>query len=230
MIEDLINTIICGDCLEVMRDWPDDCVDLVLTDPPYGKKWTRGTKAIGVAKHTNESDSLVWDKKPEEAYFNKILRVGKRAIIWGGNYFTDKLPVSNCWLVWDKRGNFPRGEQVPFADCELAWTSENKVVKKFTLISQGFVSEVKELRQHPTQKPLELFAWCVKMFSKEGDVVADMYLGSGTTCVAAKMLGRRYIGIDISPEYCEIARKRIEAADKGITVKELDRGQGVLFR
>jgi len=203
------NKIICGDCIEEMKKMPDNSVDLILTDPPYGKKWTRGSNGIGILKDQNENDSLKWDKIPDKKYFDEILRVGKRIIIWGGNYFTNYLYPSNCWLVWDKRGDFPRGEQIPFADCELAWTSENKTVKKFTLISQGFVSDVKEERQHPTQKPEELFKWCIHLFSKENDTVLDPFLGSGTTAVACKMLKRNYIGIDISSKYCKMAEERL---------------------
>ena len=197
------------DCLNVLKTMPDKSVDLVLTDPPYGKKWTRGSNGIGISKDQNENDSLGWDKIPDKTYFDEMLRIGKKVIIWGGNYFTNFLYPSNCWLVWDKRGNFPRGEQIPFADCELAWTSENKTVKKFTLISQGFVSDVKEERCHPTQKPEELFKWCIKQFSKENDLILDPFMGSGTTGVACANLNRNFIGIEISEKYCQIAEERI---------------------
>ena len=184
-------------------------IDLILTDPPYGKIWTRGSNGIGVLKDQNENDSLKWDKIPPKEYFEEILRVGKKVIIWGGNYFTNYLYPSNCWLVWDKRGTFPRGKQIPFADCELAWTSENKTVKKFTLISQGFVTEVKEKRVHPTQKPLELFKWCIEQFTNKGDSVLDPFMGSGTTIIACEVLGRDYIGIEIEPKYIEVAKERL---------------------
>jgi len=81
---------------------------------------------------------------------------------------------------------------------------------------------------HPCPKPLELMLWLIESGNTDG-VVVDIFCGSGTTCVAAKMLGRNYIGIDISEEYCEIARQRLEAVDTGISVKEQNKGQMALF-
>ena len=219
MIDDLINTIICGDCLEVMRDWPDDCVDLVLTDPPYGIGASGGFgRSLRLSKTLVRGD---WDNAiPPKECFGRMLAVSGNQIIWGGNYFADYLYATRCYLVWDKC-NAGRD----FADCEMAWTSFDKVARIFV----KRVADEHKTRVHPTQKSLALMVWCLENYSKPDDIILDCYLGSGTTCVAAKMLGRNYIGIDISPEYCEIARKRIEAADKGITVKELERDQQVLF-
>ena len=224
------NKIICGDCLQVMKDWPDNCVDLVLTDPPYGIGGK--SNALGFAVGFGYSEARQYDDQwnletPEQSYFKEILRISKRAIIWGGNYFTDKLPVSPHWLVWDKIADIQF--ENPFSDCELAWTNiARKSVKKHICIQQGFIS-VEKTRFHPTQKPLQLFAWCLDKYSKPDDLVLDCYSGSGTTCVAAKMLGRRYIGIDISEKYCEIARQRLEAVDTGVSVREQKIGQIPLF-
>jgi len=206
-----LNKIYNMDCLEYMRTMPDKSVDLVLTDPPYGKMWTRGKNGIGMLKDKNESDKTLWDIKPQKEVFDEMLRVGKEVIIFGGNYFTDYLPPSNCWIVWDKLGDLKLGEQIPFAHCELAWTSLNKTVKKYTFRSQGFIKDTKDERVHPTQKPTELFAEIIKDFSKEGDIILDPFLGSGTTAVACKLLKRNYIGIEIDKKYCEIAEQRIKA-------------------
>ena len=208
-----INQIICGDCLEVMKELPDKSVDLVVTDPPYGKQWARGRFGIGWVKKVNEKRERVnWDKTiPTKIYFDEMIRVSKNQIIFGGNYFTEYLSPSNCWIVWDKRGNFKRGTQIPFADCELAWTSFNRTIKKYTLRIQGFVNDSKDIRVHPTQKPTEIIEEIINDFSNKDDIILDPFLGSGTTAVACKELGRRYIGIEISPEYCEIARRRVNA-------------------
>ena len=138
---DFINKVICGDCLEVMKDIPDKSVDLILTDPPYGKMWTRGKHGIGIDKQSNENDKTKWDIKPTKEVFDEIIRISKNQIIFGGQYFTDILPPSNCWIVWDKRGNFPRGKQIPFADCELAWTNFASAVKKYKYMYCGAVQE-----------------------------------------------------------------------------------------
>jgi len=205
-----LNKIINGDCIEVMKYIPDNSVDLVLTDPPYGKMWTRGKHGIGILKEKNEADKTKWDIKPKKEYFNEMIRVSKNQIIFGGNYFTDYLLPSNCWLVWDKLGELKLGEQIPFAHCELAWTSFNKTVKKYTLRSQGFIKDTKDIRVHPTQKPSELFEAIIRDFSEEGDTILDPFIGSGTTAVACQNLKRNFIGIEISETYCAIARKRLK--------------------
>ena len=214
-----INQIISGDCLDVMKDWPDGCVDLVLADPPYGigEKWVGGKGHGWGQTDTEKTVRNEWDNvPPTQDTILSVCRVSEAQIIWGGNYFV--LPPSRCWLLWIKP---ERG--FTLAEAEMAWTSFDAVVR------------VKELprhiaiRQHPTEKPLALMLWCLENYSKPADLILDPFCGSGTTCVAAKMLGRNYIGIDISEEYCAIARKRIEAVDTGVPVKERDRGQMPMF-
>jgi DNA modification methylase len=202
-----LNRIICGDCLEVMKLIPDKSIDLVLTDPPYGIGADKGVGGFGSSPKSAKKYVDNWDIRPEGGVFRELLRVGKTVIIFGGNYFTDLLPVNGHWIVWDKvcRFNF----QNPFSDCEMAWTNvSKKTVKKYVIIQQGFISEEKE-RFHPTQKPVKLFQMIIADYSNPADLILDPFAGSGTTCVAAKMLGRRYVGIEISPEYCEIAERRI---------------------
>jgi len=203
--DDFINKVICGDCLEVMKYIPDKSVDLVLTDPPYGIKADKGVGGFGSSGHKAKKYNDNWDIKPKRDVFKQIIRVGKKIIIFGGNYFTDLLPQANHWIVWDKIGNIKFDN--PFSDCELAWTNiDKKSVKKYTIIQQGFISKEKD-RYHPTQKPVELFENIVKDY--ENKLVLDPFLGSGTTAVACQNLKRNFIGIEISPEYCEIAKQRL---------------------
>ena len=230
-IEKYNNKIICGDWREVTKDWPDGCVDLVLTDPPYGKVCYRCKGGIGKLKEKNQTyESMVkWgiEKKPIITEIRKLLAVGSNYIIWGGNYFLEAFPSTNCFLIWDKQGDWA---DTCFAGVEMALTSFNKVARKFTCRRQGFVSDSKDGKiDHPTPKPTELMLWCVNNYTKIDDLILDPFCGSGTTCVAAKMLGRRYIGIDISPEYCQIAEERLRAVDTGVPVKEARNGQGALF-
>jgi site-specific DNA-methyltransferase (adenine-specific) len=229
-IEEIKNTVICSDCLEVMRQLPDKCIDLVLTDPPYGigearrKNESRGKLAVSKAYPIESWD----DTRPSREVFNEIVRVSKNQIIFGGNYFADFLPASSCWLVWDKEN----GES-DFADCELAWTSFKSAVRKFKWKWQGMLQEdmaKKEIRVHRNQKPTALMEWCLNKYSKSGDIVLDCFLGSGTTAVACKRTGRDFIGIEISPAYCEIARARILQAETGVTVKEMKAGQIPLWQ
>jgi DNA modification methylase len=146
-----------------------------------------------------------WDKDrlPREAV-EAILAKGGDVIIFGGNYYADLLPVGKHWLVWDKLNTMPT-----FGDCELAWTNiKRQSVKKITREYNGLIGKEGD-RFHPTQKPLNLFKNIVAIYSKPGAIVGDFCLGSGTTAVAAKELGRKFIGIEVSEEYCAIAVKRL---------------------
>ena len=207
-----MSKIILGDCLEVMRGFKDNQFDWIITDPPYGKMWTRNngkTFGFGSSGELTEDDKTEWDKfTPSQEYFDEMFRVSKNQIIFGGNYFTDKLPISNCWIVWDKVGNHKFNN--PFADCELAWTSSNKVVKKYVVVQQGFVKDTKDKRVHPTQKPTELMKAVLADFVKGGETILDPFAGSGSTIKAAKDLGFEATGIEISPEYVKIAQDRLK--------------------
>jgi len=193
-----INEIICDDCMNVIQDWPDNCVDLVLTDPPYGIDADK--MQMGSGKH-NWSKEIGWDGQiPAKQVFGEMRRISLNQIIWGGNYFTDYLPPSVNWLVWDK--NNPN---LSFAEGELAWVLNGNRLRIFKRYSAN------TNKAHPTEKPIELALWCINMYSQKGNLVIDPFCGVGSFCVAAKMLGRRYIGIDISEKYCEIARKRLKS-------------------
>ena len=175
--------------------------DLLLTDPPYGiNAYGNGTMGGGVLAKQSKFKPTEWDKQPPEKWVLEML-ISKTAnqIIWGGNYFG--LPPSNCWLVWDK----DNGEN-NFADCELAWTSFQTAVRYFKWKWQGMLQEDmknKEVRVHPTQKPLALMEWCIKNYSEERQTILDPYAGSGTTLVAAKRLGRFAIGIEREQSYVD---------------------------
>lgn len=211
-MEQYINRITCADCLDILKQLPDKCVDLVLTDPPYGIKADKGTNGFGASK--NRRYSSEWDSKtPDLEIFNEIIRISKKAIIFGGNYFTDKLPVSKCWIVWDKVGE--NKFENPFADVELAWTNDTKVCKKYTCVQQGFINEDKsQKRIHPTQKPLKLFEQILQDYSNENDLVLDCFSGSGTTAVACHNLKRRFICIEKDPDYWRLSCERLEQAQR----------------
>jgi site-specific DNA-methyltransferase (adenine-specific) len=210
-----------NDCLEIMPQLKDKSVDLVLTDPPYGKQWARGKNGIGVLKDKNEKfENVSWDTSiPTKEIFGEIFRISKNQIIFGGNYFTEFLPPSNCWIVWDKLGELKLGKQIPFAHCELLWTSFKKTVRKYTLRQQGFINDSKDTREHPTQKPTELIKQILIDWNDNTNIIFDPFLGSGTTLVACKELGRRGIGIEISEKYCEIAVKRLRNTQKEMFIQ-----------
>lgn len=188
------QTIIHGDCREVLPLL--EPVGLVLTDPPYGhgERWQGGT--WGSAQMYRDAEQ--WDAvRADDATIASLLRAGRNAIIWGGNYF--QLPPSRGWLSWEKSSRM-----ATLADFELAWTSFDKPAKAYV---EDRNPDGK--RFHPTQKPLSLIKWCIAFANGNSDTVLDPFLGSGTTLRACKDLGRRGIGIEIEERYCEIAANRL---------------------
>jgi DNA modification methylase len=190
-------TIYHGDCREVLPTL--GAVDLVLTDPPYGigaNKMTLGNGHRVVFRGNSD-----WDSAP--AKLDHILELGIDAVIWGGNYFS--LPPSRCWFVWDKGTGAN-----DYADCELAWTNREGVVKRYfqSWVGANAKERIDSDRFHPTQKPVALMRWCIGFFPK-ARVIVDPYMGSGSTLRAAKDLGLSAIGIELDERYCEIAARRL---------------------
>lgn len=198
-------TIYHGDCLEVVPSL--GVIDLLLTDPPYGIGEARGkNKSRGNLAVARDYGAAAWDDETADEGV-EIARCSTRwQIVFGGNYY--RLPPSSCWLVWDKDngGN-------DFADCELAWTNLRKAVRKLTYRWNGMLQQPgrpKEERFHPTQKPEPVMVWALTQAPSDVRSVLDPFMGSGTTLVAAKRLGKFAVGIDREERYCEIAAKRLE--------------------
>jgi site-specific DNA-methyltransferase (adenine-specific) len=209
-----VNQIICGDCLEVMRDWPDGCVDLVLTDPPYG---------VGKAEWDIEFPTE-WIKEGFRLSKRILCMSGNSALIKAGNAFGDKY--KDCIVMnavnGMTRSKIAFGKWFPVLAAG-DWAFEGRPnLMRFTMDGVRDIS-------HPCPKPLNSMLPLIHWYSKPNDLILDPFCGSGTTCVAAKMLGRRYIGIDISEEYCQIARERLKAVDTGVPVKEAKVGQLPMF-
>ena len=192
--------IVNADCFAWLEAREAESVHAVVTDPPYGIGESGGRFRDRKGGNHRILQNLGWDKTtPNASVFNLILRCSDEQIIWGGNYFADKLPPSKGWLYWQK---LMGGD---FSDGELAWTSRDKALREFTKCSKVAGSE------HPTQKPVELMKWCIE-FLPSARTILDPFMGSGTTGVACVKLGRSFIGIEREPNYFEIACRRIEAA------------------
>lgn len=205
-----LDTIFNQDCSVGLKALPDKSIDLILTDPPYGKKADKGTNGFGAAKNRRYTEG--WDGMiPPPELFNEMFRVARNLIIFGGNYFGNLLPPSNCWIFWDKKGDV--AFQNPFADGELIYTTFKKPVKRIVFKQQGFITDSKDKRYHPTQKPTELVQQLIEMFSEPGQVICDPFLGSGTTAVAAVNSGRHYIGWEIDPGYFQICCDRLDEVE-----------------
>lgn len=174
----------CPDCLTAVRKMPDNAFDLAVADPPYGVKYARGKNGFGVCDNRPEAEELRWDVAPAKEVFDELRRVSRRQIVWGGNYFTDMLPASKCWIVWDKYCDTVN--KGVFSDCELAWTSMTGVCKMFKFRQIGFISDTQfKERIHPTQKPPELYSWIYREYANPGETVLDPFLGSGSSRIAA---------------------------------------------
>ena len=198
------------DCMEYMKSCKDKQFDLAIVDPPYGigedglKNHSR-SKIATSKKYTPKS----WDKEPpQQEYFDELLRVSKNQIIWGANHFIERINKnSSCWIVWDKQNG-----ETDFADCELAWTSFKTAVRKFEFRWQGMLQgnmKNKEIRIHPTQKPVQLYRRLLSNYAKEGDTIFDSHLGSGSIAIACDNLGFDLVGCEIDKEYFDAAVKRL---------------------
>jgi site-specific DNA-methyltransferase (adenine-specific) len=182
--------------MEAMAGFDDNQFDLAIVDPPYGIKMHGGRRQYN--KYKNKD----WDNKiPPKRYFEELFRVSKNQIIWGGNYFTDFLYPSRCWLIWDKtiHGN-------TFADGEAAWSSFNQNLRIYPLN----ICHNQGKRFHPTQKPIKLYEWLLINYAKEGDKILDTHLGSGSIAIACHNLGYNLTGYEIDTEYYEAATKRLK--------------------
>lgn len=222
-LEDNLNTIINADCWDVLKQLPDKCVDLVLTDPPYGIG-NKFTSEYGLQVKKSQRGSFDWNNEiPSEDYFREIMRVSKNQIIFGGNYFTHYscFKPTNSWIVWDKIGAYDLKN--PFSDCELAWTSFRCPVKKYVYVNMGFISgkEEKGCRIHPTQKPLQLWQAILEDYSKPGDIVFDPFSGGGTSAVACHKLQRKFICAEKNQGYWQTSVKRLEDARRQISIFEI---------
>jgi DNA modification methylase len=199
-------TIYHGDCRVVMSCLPSFA--LLLTDPPYGigcdvaihieKPSRPSTYTSGPKYVAGDWDAL----RPSVDVFTQMLGKTSDQIIWGGNYFADMLPPSGGWLFWDKLFD----KTFNLSHGELAWTSFERRLLKFTMSSKA-ETHGGRLREHPTQKPEALMRWCLSL-APDGSVL-DPFMGTGTSLVAAKRLGRCAVGIELDERYCEIAARRL---------------------
>lgn len=194
--------ITCEDNMKLMARYEDNHFDLAIVDPPYGIDINvnmgrrKGDKKSDYHKFAG-NDKLI----PSKSYFEELFRVSKEQIVWGGNYMTDYLYPSPCWLLWDKGFS----EDVTFAQYELAWSSFKTSAKKY-----DYNSAKNRNRIHPTQKPVALYEWLLMNYAKEGDKILDTHLGSGSIAIACHNLGFELTACELDKEYYDAAIKRIE--------------------
>jgi len=187
-----------GDCMEALREMPDNAFELAIVDPPYGiERFKKG------GSHVNKygTEDQAWNNtKPPQAYFDELFRVSKAQIIWGGNNFN--LPTSEYFIIWQK------GEAVEFsfAMVEQAWTNVKKPAKLFRHLHVQSTDK----RIHPTQKPVALYKWLLQNYAKEGDRILDTHIGSGSIAIACWDAKFDLVGYELDEDYHKAATTRLK--------------------
>lgn len=195
-------TITNEDNMQLMARYPDKYFDLAIVDPPYGISINvsmgrrKGDKKSDYHKFSGNDSSI-----PSADYFNELFRVSKNQIIWGGNYMTQYLSPSPCWLIWDK-GFSP---YVSFAQFEMAWTSFTSSSKKI-----DFNAAANKKRIHPTQKPVYLYKWIMTKYANCGYKILDTHLGSGSIAIACHDMGFDLTACELDKEYYDKAMLRLK--------------------
>ena len=219
------HRLLCGDSTDselINKVLNNKKAELLLTDPPYGIDYGGMLKGKGDGKGGADKngwksyDAPDWDKsKPESGVLQYLCEITENQIIWGGNYFTDDLPPTMGWLIWDKG---QRGFSL--ADGEMAWTSFNNALR---IKEYARASANREEKNHPTQKPIVIMNWCFEYADRhsknEIKLVFDAYLGSGSTMVAAHQLNRKCYGMELDPKYCQVIIDRMHKLDPSLEIK-----------
>lgn len=205
-------TIYHGDCMEYMATLTDRAFSLAVVDPPYGIE----TKiSVGGGRHTKSTVKFHnlykeggWkDKKPDKDYFDELRRVTQNQVICGGNYFSDMLPVSRGWAIYDKMQ-----DRITVINNELIYTSFDmgiKTFRRFKGLDNGFMNP-EGFNIHPTQKPIALYRWLLTNYARPGDIILDTHLGSGSSAIAAYELGFEFVGIELDTDYYNAAVERFK--------------------
>lgn len=211
------HRLICGDSTDkatVERLMDGKKADMVFTDSPYGINAVGDNGEVGadfgIAKK-GKYKKIIADDTTETAQqaYDIYSQLCDKMILWGGNYFLDFLPASDGWLIWDKRGE--SGIRNTFADGEMAWCSFHTPVRIYHQLWNGMIREGEhEKRVHPTQKPIRMLSEILRDFTNEGDIILDVFGGSGSTLIACEQTGRTCYMAELSPEYVDVIIARYE--------------------
>jgi hypothetical protein len=197
------HRLLCGDSTDIEK------VELLIkgdkcnlvTDPPYGIKANKQTLGTGKKQFHRGED---WDNEIPDFFY--VLELVDKAIIWGGNYFSNRLDTTNDWLCWHKKN-----DGLSFSEFELAWTNVGKNCRLFSHHWGG------EEKMHPTMKPIKVMEWCISFLDNK--TILDIFSGSGSTMVAAHQLKRKCYGMELDPKYCQVIVDRMMKLDPSLEVK-----------
>lgn len=206
------------DCMEYMATQPDNAFDLAIVDPPYGIR-EDGHRENNRSKlaQSKKYHKALWDQeRPSKEYFEQLFRISKNQIIWGANHLCDLFDArSSCWLVWDKNNS---GH---FADCELAFASFDTAVRKFEFTWNGMLQgnmKEKEVRIHPTQKPIALYRWMLENYAEKGQRILDTHGGSMSSAIAGHYFGADMVVCEIDEIYFSEAKERFDRETRQIAM------------
>lgn len=198
------------DCMDAMKEMDDNAFDLAIVDPPYGINMASSFSQNGNNKCKNWKNYEMknWDcMTPNQKYFDELFRVSKNQIIWGGNYFIDKIKrPSMGWIVWNKgQRNFT------LADGEIAWTSFQRAIRIFDMPRPTALEENRKTGGmfHPTKKPVRLYQWILEKYAKPNWKILDTHIGSGSIGIACHDLGFDLTGFEIDSDYYNDCMKRL---------------------
>ena len=191
------------DCVDGLKRFSDNHFDLAIVDPPYGIDWMQQIQNPNTKANWKQYENKEWDKQtPTDEYWEQLFRVSKNQIVWGGNYMTDKLYPSSCWLIWDKMQEFNG------AVFEMAWTSFKSPAKAFRMSRVEAYANQNKI--HPTQKPVRLYDWILNNYASEGNLILDTHVGSGSSRIACNKGGFNFTGFEIDKDYYEAQEKRFK--------------------
>lgn len=215
------------DCMQGMKEFPDKYFDLAIVDPPYGRKEHGGRNRSGYVRQKNGSKIFVkdgqyenrnWDNElPSEEYFNELMRVSKKQIIWGCNYFD--YPLIGGRIIWDKCND--GSDQ---SDAEIAYCSMNDRVDIFRYMWRGMFQgksitegttqqgnkRLNEKRIHPTQKPIALYEWLLNRYAKPNDIILDTHVGSASSLIACYNTNHKFVGFELDEYYYKLSKQRLD--------------------
>ena len=200
------------DNMDLMARYPDNYFDLAIVDPPYGINADNKNNGKHSDRHEKTSKAKIntykktnWDNEiPSEEYFNELKRVSKKQIIWGANFFG----LAGGMIYWHKNVTMPS-----YSTGELAWVSWMNKLDFINITWHGMIQHNmsnKEIRIHPTQKPVALYKWLLDKYAKENDKILDTHLGSGSIAIACHDYGFDLTACELDKEYFDKAIERIK--------------------
>jgi len=228
-----MNVVLNCDCMEYMKDLPDNHFDLAIVDPQYGIG-VANTDYLGTTKNNKRwkgrEDGYrhkikTWDNAiPDSKYFQELQRVSKNQITWGWNYFVKYFNDCPSYIVWDKE------TAGSYSDCEMAWCSTKGVNKIFKYLWAGFRKQKPEKRIHPTQKPIALYKWLLQNYAKPGQTIFDSHVGSGSIRIACHDLGFDFHGCEKDRDYWEAQEARYQNHIKQNSLIEPEEIQKLVYK